>query len=83
MNAMTQRSGNIVTITKQVTNTTCYLTSISKNEEDLETQGKHWKLKLSVQYWQSVTNESCLVIPETDIAKEKKFSHSFACFSPY
>lgn len=80
---MTHRSGNIVMITKLVTNITCYLTSIFKNEEDLETQSRHWKLKLSVHYYQNVTNESCLVIPEIGPAREKKCSHFYACFSPY
>lgn len=62
MNTMTQRSGDIVTIMKQVTNITCYLTSIFKNEDDLETQSRHWKLKLSAPYCRDVTHECCLVI---------------------
>lgn len=70
----------MVTLTKKATNITCYLTSIFKNEEYLETQDGHWKLKLSVQYCQNVTNANCLVISEIDTAREKKFSHFYACF---
>lgn len=80
MNTMTQRSGDIVTIMKQVTNITCYLTSIFKNEDDLETQSRHWKLKLSAPYCRDVTHECCLVISEIGTARERKFSHFCAYF---
>lgn len=59
---------------------TRYLTSIFKNEEDLETERKHWKLKLSVHYCQNVTNESCLVILEIAMPGRKSFLTSMLVF---